>query len=299
MKKILLMFAVVITMVGCGEKENKQEQTEEKKVAVPSGMPVAPMPQSVSETQLPLSVAPSPSNQDGPILQFEEGKPLDLTPLMGQRKSLGEQVASKIDSVRIKAEEGQADFQYLYGASFEYGWGVDEDCHQAMTWYKKAADQKQKASYNAVGNLYRTGKGVKADEQEAFRWFNLGAQAEDAQAMLNVGNCYFYGVGTEKDITKAVQWWQQAADGGNAYAQSQMGDCFFYGIGVQQDMNKATAYYNQAADANIANAQYRLGLMYYYGQGVDADRTHAKLLLQKARDGGMPEAQAFLEKSFD
>ena len=299
MKKILLLLAVTLTMIGCGQKDNTQEQPEEKKVIIPPGMPIAPMPQPMTETQLPVNISPTQtSNDDGPVLKLEEGKPLDLSPLMGQRKSLGDQVTELIDTVRIKAEEGLADYQYLYGASFEYGWGVEEDAKQAMTWYKKAADQKQKASYNAIGNLYRTGNGVKADNEEAFRWFNLGAQADDAQAMLNVGNCYFYGMGTEKNATKAVQWWQRAADGGNAYAQSQMGDCYFYGIGGQQDMEKAVQYYTLASDANIANAQYRLGLLYYYGQGVEADRTHAKLLMQKAHDGGMKEAQDFLEKNF-
>lgn len=299
MKKILLLLAVTLTMAACGQKENTDEPSEPKKVVIPPGMPIAPMPQSMTETQLPVNISPTQtSNDDGPVLKLEEGKPLDLSPLMGQRKSLGDQVTALIDTVRIKAEEGQADYQYLYGASFEYGWGVEEDAKQAMTWYKKAADQKQKASYNAIGNLYRTGNGVKADNEEAFRWFNLGAQADDAQAMLNVGNCYFYGMGTEKNATKAVQWWQRAAEGGNAYAQSQMGDCYFYGIGGQQDMEKAVQYYTMASDANIANAQYRLGLLYYYGQGVEADRTHAKLLMQKARDGGMKEAQDFLEKNF-
>ena len=296
MKKFLLLFVAALTMVACGQKDNQQEQP--KKVIVPPGMPVAPMQQSTTET-LPITSDPTVINPNSPVLKLEEGKPLDLSPLMGQRKSLGEQVTTLIDSVRIKAEQGQPDYQYLYGASYEYGWGVEEDMKQAMTWYKKAAVQKQKASYNAVGNLYRMGKGVKADSEEAFRWFKLGADAEDAQAMLNVGNCYFYGMGAEKDLAQAVQWWQRAADGGNSYAQSQMGDCFFNGLGVKQDIDKAAEYYTMAADANIANAQYRLGLLYYYGQGVDADRTHAKLLLQKARDGGMREAKDFLEKNFN
>ena len=295
MKKILLLMAVALTMVACGQKEN-DPQAEEKKVIIPPGMPVAPMPAAMPESQ--LSVNPNGS-QNSPILSIEEGKPLDLSQLMGQRKTLGEQVTAHIDTVRIKAEEGNADYQYLYGASFEYGWGVEEDVQQAMKWYKKAADQKQKVAYNAIGNFYRMGKSVKADPQEALRWYQLGADAGDAQAMLNVGNCYFYGMGTEKDIAKAVQWWQQSAEGENAYAQSQMGDCYFYGLGVAQNMDQAVEYYTKAADANIANAQYRLGLLYYYGQGVDADRAHAKLLLQKARDGEMKEAQDFLDKNFN
>ena len=298
MKKILLLSAVALTMMACGPKEN-DPQPEEKKVIIPPGIPVAPMQAPMTENQISLTGDPGNSSQDGPVLRLEEGQPLDLSQLMGQRKTLGEQVTALIDSVRVKAEEGNPDYQYLYGASFEYGWGVEEDVKQAMNWYKKAADQKQKAAYNAIGNFYRMGQGVEANPKEALRWYQLGADAGDAQAMLNVGNCYFYGMGTDKDVAQAVQWWQQSAEGENAYAQSQMGDCYFYGLGVEQNMNQAVEYYIKAADANIANAQYRLGLLYFYGQGVDADRTHAKLLMQKARDGGMKEAQDFLDKNFD
>jgi hypothetical protein len=298
MKRILLLLALALTMVACGQKDDKQgEQTEEKKVIVPPGMPVAPASQAFQNTELTLEPNSNLDPQQ-PVLKIEEGKPLDLSQLMGERKSFGEQVTAQIDTVRYFANEGKADYQYLYGASFENGWGVKEDAKQAMTWYRKAADQKQKAAYNAIGNLYRTGNGVNSDAKEALRWYRLGAEAGDAQAMLNVGNCYFYGMGTKKDAAQAVQWWQRAAEANNIYAQSQMGDCYLYGLGVEQDPGKAAEYYIKAADANVANAQYRLGLLYYYGQGVETDRTHAKLLLQKARDGGEKEAQDFLEKNF-
>ena len=56
MKKILLLLAMMLTMVGCGQKDNTQEQPEEKKVIIPPGMPIAPIPESMTETQLPVNV---------------------------------------------------------------------------------------------------------------------------------------------------------------------------------------------------------------------------------------------------
>ena len=48
MKRILLLLALALTMVACGQKEDKQgEQTEEKKIIVPPGMPVAPASQAL------------------------------------------------------------------------------------------------------------------------------------------------------------------------------------------------------------------------------------------------------------
>ena len=294
MKKILFLCAVALMMTACGQQNDKtQDQNEKQQYIVPSGMPVAPMPGGSS-----IELSYSQNEPQNPVLQIEEGKPLDLSQMMGQRKTFEEQVASNIDTIRILAEQGKADYQYLYGASFEYGWGVDQDSKQAYTWYKKAADQQQKASYNAIGNLYRTGNGVKQNANEALRWYQFGAEVGDAQAMLNVGNCYYFGMGVDKDLSKAVNWWQQSADNGNAYAMAQMGDCYYSGLGVQRDLDKAVEYLAQAADKNVSSAQYRLGLMYYNGEGVQQDRTYSKLLMQKASDGGLRDAQDFLNKNF-
>ena len=302
MKKLLFLCAVALMMVACDQQDNKnQKDTEEKEVFNPPMIPAAPMTQvPPKSTSLSLSTSTDPASADpnAPVLKIEEGKPLDLGQLMGNRKSLGDQATERIDSIRFYAEQGKADFQYLYGACFENGWGVDEDDAQAFVWYKKAADQKQKTSYNAIGNLYRMGKGVKSDANEAFKWFKLGAEAEDAQAMLNLGNCYYFGMGTEKNLNEAVKWWQEAANNGNAYAMAQMGDCYLYGMGVEKDMEKAVECLTKAAEHNVPGAQYRLGVLYYTGQGVKQDLAYSKLLMTKARDGGMREAQEFLDKNF-
>lgn len=291
MKKVFILLAVGLTLFACNTK-NQQDKKEKKTVDVPSEIPVAPTSQVPPQTN-------TQSLANTPMLKLEEGKPLDLSQLMGkQRKTFGEVVAEQIDSIRYKAEKGNADYEYLYAACLENGWGVDANALQALTWYKKAADQKQKASYNAIGNIYRLGLGIKPNEKEAFRWFQMGAEANDAEAMLNLGNCYYFGMGTKKNVTQAVQWWQQSANNSNAFALAQMGDCYLYGIGVEKDLEKAVNYLTQAADHNVEGAQYRLGILYYTGQGVKQDLAYSKLLMSKARDGGMKEAQEFLDKNF-
>lgn len=293
------MFAVALMVAACnGQGDKKQEQGDDKKVIVPPGMPIAPTPQIPPSTNPTSNPNTSGSGSNTPVLKLEEGKPLDFSQLMGERKTLQEQATERIDSIRYQAEQGNADYQYMFGLCLENGWGVDENPQQAAIWYKKAADQQQKASYNALGNMYRTGKGVKHNDKEAFDWFKKGAEADDAQAMLNLGNCYYFGMGTEKSLEEAVRWWQNAADGDNAYATAQMGDCYFNGIGVEKNLEKAIEYYTIAAGRNMAGAQYRLGVMYYSGEGVKQDLAYSKMLMSKARDGGMKEAQDFLDKYF-
>lgn len=300
MKKSLFLFALAIIMVACGQKENKEQEqpTNKKEVYVPKGVPVAPMQEVQVQTK--DGVDPTATNNpNGPVLKLEEGKPLDLSQLNNAGKSMGDQVAAQIDSIRYKAEHGDAKYQYAYGVCYEKGWGLEQDEKEALSWFRKAAAQENGPAYNSLGNYYRMGTVVTADVKQAFEWYQKGAQAKDAQAMLNLGNCYFYGMGVEKDEKSAVKWWKEAAEAGNIYAISQMGDCYYYGIGTEKDLTKAVEYLTQAADHNIANAQYRLGILYYNGTGVKQDKTYTELLMRKARDGGMKEAQEFLDKNFN
>ena len=303
MKKLLFLCATALLLSACAQKEQKdnkepqQEPQEQNEVKVPMGVPVAPM-QQITVPEKGGNDINVTSNPNGTVLKLEEGKPLDFSQLNG-KPTMHDQLIAKIDTIRSRAEQLEdAECMYFYGYCCENGLGVKQDAKQAFEWYTKASKKVFPASYNALGNLYRSGSGVKADATQAFGWYMKGANANDAQAMLNVGNCYFYGMGTEKDEKEAVKWWKDAADAGNAYAQSQMGDCYYFGIGVTKDLKKAIEYYKPAADQNIASAQYRLGLLYYNGEGVEQDRTYAKLLMQKARDGGDKDAQAFLEKNF-
>ena len=298
MKRFLLIFAAALIMASCGQKENnEQEQPTEKEVNIPQSVPVVPT-QEIQKQDKSGVDSTALGNPNGPVLKLEEGKPLDFSQLQSGGMSVGDQVAAQIDSIRYKAEHGDAKFQYAYGVCYEKGWGVEQDLKQALVWYNKAAEQKNGPAYNSLGNFYREGSGVKADPNKAFAWYQKGAQVKDAQAMLNLGNCYYFGMGTEKDINTAVKWWNDAADAGNAYAMAQMGDCYFHGLGVEKDLAKAIEYYTPAADKNIISALYQLGILYYTGDGVEQDQTYAELLMRKARDGGMKEAQDFLDKNF-
>ena len=289
-------------MVACEQKDNKEanqpDNKDNKEVFIPQNAPVVPVPQ-IPTGNTGLTFEANQNDANGPVLKIEEGKPLDLSQLQGGGKSIEEHVAAQIDSIRYKAEHGDAKYQYAYGVCYEKGWGVEQDVKQAMAWYQKAAKEDVGPAYNSIGNFYRTGNGVAADPKQAFEWYEKGANAKDAQAMLNLGNCYYYGMGTEKDEKAAVSWWESSAEAGNAYAMAQMGDSYYFGLGVEKNLTKAIDYYTPAAEKNITSALYRLGILYYTGNGVGQDQTYAKLLMSKARDGGMKEAQDFLEKNFN
>ena len=164
MKKLLLLGAMVLMLVACEQKE-KQEQdpTEKKEVFIPQGVPVAPMQQI--QIQEKGGVDPTAlGDPNGPVLKLEEGMPLDFSQLQGQKMSVEDHVASQIDSIRYKAEQGDAKFQYAYGVCYEKGWGVEQNTKEALAWFRKAAAQENGPAYNSLGNYYRMGTGVTADQ---------------------------------------------------------------------------------------------------------------------------------------
>ena len=84
-------------------------------------------------------------------------------------------VKIELESLRQRAEEGDADAQYELGFVYARGLGVPQDYAQAATWYRLAADQGHAPAQLNLGVLYRNGEGVPQDYTEAHKWYNLAA----------------------------------------------------------------------------------------------------------------------------
>ena len=101
--------------------------------------------------------------------------------VMGQQKP--EQIfqkARKGDQAALKqltalASTGNAAAQDYRGYMYENGEGVLGDFNEAVTLYRKAAEQGFAEGENDLGTMYYTGKGVPEDVVEAYMWFSLAA----------------------------------------------------------------------------------------------------------------------------
>ena len=129
--------------------------------------------------------------------------------------------SDKIDSIKAKAEQGDANAQFILGNCYEYGEGVAKDEVEAVKWYRKSAEQG------------------------------------DAMAQVSLGFCYDSGTGVAKDEVEAVKWYRLAAEQGDVIAQLSLGICFNFGTGVAKDEVEAYAYYNLAAITNQVAREYR------------------------------------------
>ena len=63
------------------------------------------------------------------------------------------------------AQSGNAPAQYHVGVMYANGQGAPRDDHQAVFWYRKAADQGNASAYYNLGFRYENGRGVPEKDQ--------------------------------------------------------------------------------------------------------------------------------------
>ena len=108
-----------------------------------------------------------------------------------------------------------------------------------------------------LGSCYANGRGVPPNFEKAVHWYYLSAQQGYAPAQNRLGVCYYKGTGTPQNFPAAVYWYGKAAQQGNAVAQDNLGTCYFNGTGVPRDYAMAARWYNaSAAQGNQAAAAH-------------------------------------------
>ena len=124
-----------------------------------------------------------------------------------------------IDSLRQRADAGDAEAQYNLGVCYNYGALVVQDYKVAVSWYRLAAGQGYASAQNSLGNRYYNGEGVSQDYAEAVKWYRLAANQGDAFAQNNLGACYYNGEGVPQDYGEVYFWWLLAAANGDDFAK--------------------------------------------------------------------------------
>ena len=78
---------------------------------------------------------------------------------------------------------------------------------------RKRAEAGDAAAQRNLGFRYSQGVDVEKDEKKAFEWTKKAAEQGDAKAQFNLANDYASGSGTEKNAVEAVEWFRKAAYG--------------------------------------------------------------------------------------
>ena len=77
------------------------------------------------------------------------------------------------------AKAGIALAQFSLGYMYANGEGVPKDAVQAVSWYRKAAEQGDASAQADLGTMYDNGEGVPKDYVTAYMWRNLAAAQGD------------------------------------------------------------------------------------------------------------------------
>ena len=156
--------------------------------------------------------------------------------------------------VRLKplAANGDASAQYQIGRSYADGIGVHRDYAEALSWFRKAAEQGNAQAMNGIGILYFHGEGVVRNLDEAATWYRRAAEHGLARAQNNLGLMYLNLQIRPKDYEQGIEWLRKAAEQGYARALFNLGQAYEKGKGVEQDWVQAHMWYSLAEAAGFS-----------------------------------------------
>jgi len=119
--------------------------------------------------------------------QQSESVPAPQQGLDGQPTPAGPQTSTAtagtdIATLRLLADQGDQEAQYLIGLRYQYGEGVEPATTQAVAWYQKAADQGHAEAQSYLAAMYADGEGVPQDDAQAVAWYRKAADQGYAAA---------------------------------------------------------------------------------------------------------------------
>lgn len=162
--------------------------------------------------------------------------------------------------------DGDASLQYRLGSMYVEGsGGAPKDDHQAVFWFREAADQGYASAQLRLGFMYANGKGVPVDGRQAEFWYRKTAEQGNgyphSYAQYELARLYDKGEIVPEDNHQAAFWYRKAAEQGILSAQANLGAMYFNGEGVAEDKVQAYAWIWRAALRGHEGAQRHLALL--------------------------------------
>ena len=103
-----------------------------------------------------------------------------------------------LQKLRIEAENGNAEAQYVLGTYLFSGEKIKEDQTSAVKLFAKAAAQGHAKAQRKFGMCLCSGYGVKKNIPEGIKWLIKAEKQGDAIAAYSLGGRYYHGDGVKK-----------------------------------------------------------------------------------------------------
>jgi len=118
------------------------------------------------------------------------------------------------------ADSGDPAAQVRVALRYERGQELPQNCFDAFSMYRKAAEQGNLQAQYHVGRMYRSGECMGQNLGEAARWLKMAAERGFAEAQRVFGKMCFNGEGVTGDRVTACMWIILAASKGDAEAKN-------------------------------------------------------------------------------
>lgn len=142
---------------------------------------------------------------------------------------------------------------------------ANRDSAESEKCMKRAAEKgvPEAQFWLAVAHQQVVCLGIREDH-EAVKWFKQAAEHDNPDAQVELGRHYEDGQGVEQNYTLAAQWYRRAAEhvpdlGGAGQARNNLGNLYKAGLGVPKDYVQAYMWFSLAGvDQNIADVQRKM-----------------------------------------
>lgn len=157
---------------------------------------------------------------------------------------------SIVSAIRIAAEQGDPDAQYILGMSYYYGEDVVQDKQVGIYWLQKSAEQNHAlAQFNLAHFYFRDHS--KVDKSEALDLLKKAAEQNLPEAQYYLYTIYsndYYFI-TTKNIPEAITWLRKSAENGYVEAQLKLASHYYKGIGVSKNETEGRRWYSKALNS--------------------------------------------------
>ena len=147
---------------------------------------------------------------------------------------------SIVSTIRVAAEQGDPDAQYILGRSYYYGKDVVQDKQLGIYWLQKSAEQNHALAQFNLAHFYFRDRS-KVDKSEALDLLKKAAEQNLPEAQYYLYTVYsndYYFI-TAKNVPDAIKWLRKSAENDYWEAQFKLADHYYKGIGVSKNEAEA------------------------------------------------------------
>lgn len=207
------------------------------------------------------------------------------------RQFLLSTLGGDIQQIRILADQGDTNNQFLFATYLVVNAKDDDNYKQAFRYYLQAARQHHVEAMVEVAASYMMGRGTRQNDREAVSWLLRAIEFDEFHVPLLLGECCWFGHGIEQDYTVACNYYQIAVNHNNPIAMRKLANAYKTGYGREINSHHSFALYKRAANLGEVTSQFNVAIMYENGLGVLPDKNQAINYFLRAANGGDPDAQ--------